>query len=137
MKMGVPGHCAGAKPRRRLSAAPVFERSLKAMLGLKLTGRLGRRAGHWLLSFTFLVLAACSSTIDNAATGSGGSASGGTASGGGGGTTVTFSVIASQVGVITLWRLNRVEYGNTLRDLTGTTKDHGQSFPLENLSFGF
>jgi hypothetical protein len=107
------------------------------MLGLKLTGRLGRRAGHWLLPLTSLVLAACSSTTDNGAAGSGGSASGGATSGGGGGTTVTPPATASQVGVITLRRLNRIEYGNTLRDLTGTTKDHGQSFPPENLSFGF
>lgn len=46
-------------------------------------------------------------------------------------------MVASEVGVVTLRRLNRTEYGNTLRDLTGTTRDYGQSFPPENLSFGF
>jgi hypothetical protein len=44
---------------------------------------------------------------------------------------------ATEVGVVTLRRLNRTEYGNTLRDLAGTTRDYGQSFPPENLSFGF
>jgi hypothetical protein len=39
--------------------------------------------------------------------------------------------------VITLRRLNRTEYANTLRDLTGTTTDYGKDFPPENLSFGF
>jgi Protein of unknown function (DUF1592)/Protein of unknown function (DUF1588)/Protein of unknown function (DUF1587)/Protein of unknown function (DUF1595)/Protein of unknown function (DUF1585) len=106
------------------------------MLGLKLTGGLGRRAGHWLLPLTSLLLAACSSTNDNGAAGSGGSASGGATSAGGT-TSVTPPATASQVGLITLRRLNRVEYGNTLRDLIGTTKDHGQNFPPENLSFGF
>src|SRR5690349_21950084 len=110
MKMGVPGHCAGAKPRRRLSAAPVFERSLKAMLGLKLTSGLGRRAGHWLLPLTSLVLAACSSTTDNGSPAAGGSASGGGTSGGGT-SAGTPPATASQVGLITLRRLNRIEYG--------------------------
>ncbi len=38
---------------------------------------------------------------------------------------------------MTLRRLNRTEYGNTLRDLTGTTTDYGANFPPEYLSFGF
>jgi hypothetical protein len=96
---------------------------------------LGRRAGLWLVPLTTLVLSACTSTGGDggpaASAGSSGSAAtGGTSS-------VTPMTAAPQVGVITLRRLNRTEYGNTLRDLAGTSKDYGASFPPENLSFGF
>jgi len=102
------------------------------MLGLK---RMGRRAGHWLLPLASLALAACGSTEDENPA-SGGSGSGGSTAVGGSGS-VTPPATASQVGLITLRRLNRIEYGNTLRDLTGASKHYGQSFPPENLSFGF
>ena len=94
---------------------------------------MGRRAG--LLLVPLLALPACSSTSsDGAPMGATGSA-GSVATGGTGPTTPTAT--ASQVGVVTIRRLNRTEYGNTLRDLTGTSKDYGASFPPENLSFGF
>lgn len=106
------------------------------MLGLKLTRRLGRRAGLGLLPLMTLVLLACGSANEPGANGSGGAgAAGSAATGGAGGGTP--AATASQVGVITLRRLNRTEYGNTLRDLTGTTTDYGANFPPENLSFGF
>jgi hypothetical protein len=64
--------------------------------------------------------------------GSGGSSSAGGASAG----TGTGPAVA-QVSAMTIRRLNRTEYGNTLRDLVGTTSDQGAKFPPENLSFGF
>lgn len=41
------------------------------------------------------------------------------------------------VDVMTIRRLNRTQYTNTLQKLTGTTQDHGSKLPPENLSFGF
>jgi hypothetical protein len=64
-----------------------------------------------------------------------GSTVGGSGTGGSAG--VTPPAAAAQVSVTTLRRLNRTEYANTLRDLTGTTTDYGKNFPPENLSFGF
>ncbi|HXK20565.1 MAG TPA: DUF1592 domain-containing protein [Polyangiaceae bacterium] len=61
----------------------------------------------------------------------------GTVSGGTGGVAVTPPATAPQVGLVTLRRLNRTEYGNTLRDLVGTTTDYSTKYPAENLSFGF
>ena len=65
-------------------------------------------------------------------------AAGGMGSGGvgAGGTTNTASS-KPEVDVVTLRRLNRTQYTNTLRALTGTTKDYGANFPADDLSFGF
>jgi hypothetical protein len=57
------------------------------------------------------------------------------AGGGSGGVGAGFS--RPEVGVITIRRLNRNEYTNTLRALTGTKLDPGASFPPDNLTFGF
>ncbi len=38
---------------------------------------------------------------------------------------------------MTIRRLNRAEYTNTLRALTGTNQDYGAKLPPDNLSFGF
>jgi hypothetical protein len=70
----------------------------------------------------------------------GGSGVGGSGSnipgvGGSGTTTPTSSKPA--VDVITIRRLNRTEYNNTLRDLTGTARLVGNDLPPDNLSFGF
>jgi hypothetical protein len=66
---------------------------------------------------------------------------GGTNGGGGGGTGVggTTGPASSkpEVDVMTIRRLNRTEYTNTLRALLGTAEDHGAKFPEDNLSFGF
>jgi hypothetical protein len=106
------------------------------MLGLKTDGHCGLKACPWLLPLAALALGACSSEAGQGAPGAGGAGAGG--SGATGGTTmVTPPAAAQQVGLITLRRLNRTEYGNTLRDLTGTTTDYGAKFPPENLSFGF
>src|SRR4051812_26036318 len=100
------------------------------MLGLKLRSPLGRAAGVWSLSAAALALSACSTSGEHPGTGGGGSGSGGSSTtGGAGGMTVTPPGTAPQAGVTTLRRLNRTEYGNTLRDLTGTTTDYGAKFP--------
>jgi len=114
------------------------------MLGLKWYGRLGCRLGVW-VSLALASLSGCTAG-EGAVPGAGGT---GTNTGPGGtGVTVPSgapgaggsngpSAATPVVGLITLRRLNRVEYGNTLRDLTGTTTDYGAKFPPENLSFGF
>jgi hypothetical protein len=61
---------------------------------------------------------------------------GGNGAGGGGGG-VGAGASRPEVGVITIRRLNRNEYTNTLRALTGTKLDPGASFPPDNLTFGF
>ena len=65
-------------------------------------------------------------------------------SGGSGGTTMvgtagTTSTASSkpEVGVMTIRRLNRTQYTNTLGALTGTKTDPGSKFPADDLSFGF
>lgn len=68
--------------------------------------------------------------------GPGPDAGGGTGVPGAGGTTAVTSS-KPEVDVTTIRRLNRTEYTNTLRDLTGTTADYGSRFPADNLSFGF
>jgi hypothetical protein len=106
------------------------------MLGLKSDGQFGLK-GPWLLALAALALGGCSSEPSQAGTpGSGGAGSAGSAATGGT-SMVTPPAAAPQVGVVTLRRLNRTEYGNTLRDLTGATTDYGAKFPPENLSFGF
>jgi Protein of unknown function (DUF1592)/Protein of unknown function (DUF1588)/Protein of unknown function (DUF1595)/Protein of unknown function (DUF1587)/Protein of unknown function (DUF1585) len=61
---------------------------------------------------------------------------GGTTTVGGGGTTSTASS-KPEVGVMTIRRLNRTQYTNTLGVLTGTKTDPGAKFPADDLSFGF
>jgi hypothetical protein len=70
------------------------------------------------------------------APGSGGSTgSGGMMIGNGGTTMVTSS--KPEVDVMTIRRLNRTQYTNTVRKLTGTKQDLGSKFPADDLSFGF
>ena len=63
----------------------------------------------------------------------GGSGSAGVGTGGTGSTVYSKPI----VDVMTIRRLNRTQYTNTLQKLTGTTQDHGSKLPPENLSFGF
>ena len=110
------------------------------MLRLKLGSQLGRIVGACSLSAAVLAIGGCSSSSAQQPGGAGGAdmaGGGSTTTGGSGGTMITPPGSAPQVGVMTLRRLNRTEYGNTLRDLTGTTTDYGAKFPPENLSFGF
>ena len=113
------------------------------MLGLKQDGRVGRNAAAWLISGAALALVACSSgsgpsPIPGTNPGTGGTTgTGGTSTMSGAGTTTTPPGTAPQVGLVTLRRLNRTEYGNTLRDLVGTTTDYSTKYPAENLSYGF
>lgn len=106
------------------------------MLGLKLGSRVGLKAGVCVLAA--LALGACSSGGGSGAVGSGGSTgTGGSTGNGGSAMAGTGPGATAQVAVMTVRRLNRTEYGNTLRDLLGTTTDYGAKFPPENLSFGF
>ena len=96
-------------------------------------GRLG------CLLFPFLV--GCTGVIPGGSASGGGppggpDPSGGSSGAGTGGTTSTASS-KPEVDVMTIRRLNRVEYTNTLRALLGTAEDHGAKFPADNLSFGF
>jgi hypothetical protein len=108
------------------------------MLGLKLRGYAARQAGHLLGPIAALALSACAGEgpTDNGP-GAGGGAGSADAGSGGGGQHMTPPAGTPQVGLIGLRRLNRSEYSNTLRDLTGAQKDYTTTFPAENLSFGF
>jgi hypothetical protein len=64
-----------------------------------------------------------------------GGAGSSTVGGGGGTTSVTSS--KPEVNVMTIRRLSRTAYTNTLKTLTGTKQDHGSKFPAGDLSFGF
>ncbi len=93
------------------------------MPGLK-----SRPHSGWVLGPLGLLLFSCS----------GGPASDAESDGGrGGGANEVATQAAAQVGLMTVRRLNRTEYTNTLRALTGTSSDPGAGFPPENLSFGF
>ncbi len=106
------------------------------MLSLKHRPRLGRNATTWLLALAALACSAENNPGSGASGAAGGVGSGGST--GQGGTSASGgAATAVQAGVTTLRRLNRTEYGNTLRDLTGTATDYGAKFPPENLSFGF
>lgn len=108
------------------------------MLGLKPHGRLRRQAGYFVGPLAALALAACGGEGAGNGPGPGGAgAPGGGGNGGSGGQQMTPAASAPQVGLIGLRRLNRTEYASTLRDLTGTQKDYADTFPAENLSFGF
>ncbi len=108
------------------------------MLELKRRGQLSRSAACLTGPLLALALSACGSDTES---GPGGPGNPNPGAGGsnnvGGGAGVTPAEAAAEVGVITLRRLNRTEYANTLRDLTGTATDYGKDFPPENLSFGF
>jgi hypothetical protein len=106
------------------------------MLGLKLGGPAGLPSGLVAVPFTCLALVACSAESTQQAPSAGGGGGSG-ASAAGGSSAGTPPATGSQVGVVTLRRLNRTEYGNTLKDLTGSSADYGAKFPPENLSFGF
>ncbi len=56
---------------------------------------------------------------------------------GGGGTTSTPATQATDPGRVTLHRLNRAEYDNTVRDLLGTTQHPAQDFPIDDRGSGF
>jgi len=69
-----------------------------------------------------------------------GQTGGGTSSVGGagaGGATANPQASKPEVDVMTIRRLNRTQYTNTLRDLLGTKQDQGSKFPPDDLSFGF
>jgi hypothetical protein len=102
------------------------------MLVLKRGGRCGKAC----LLLGALALGACGSSPDRNAPAGGAAGTGGSMSGGGAGAGAG-PTAAAMVGSIGLRRLNRFEYGNTLRDLVGASAELAAKFPLENLFFGF
>jgi len=73
-------------------------------------------------------------------TGSGGStggSAGSAGSGGQGGTVTPPPATGTDPGRVTLHRLNRVEYNNTVRDLLGTTRAPADDFPIDDRGNGF
>ena len=104
-----------------------------------ITVRASISAAVWL---GFFALTACQGNIGNgtgpsggAAPGSGGNGStttGGTATGGAG--TVN---PATDPGRVTLHRLNRAEYDNTVHDLLGTNQKPSEDFPIDDRGNGF
>jgi hypothetical protein len=68
-------------------------------------------------------------------TGSGGGTGSGSAKGTGGGQAPP--VQGTDPGRITVHRLNRVEYNNTVRDLLGTTRTPADDFPVDDRGAGF
>src|SRR5260221_9284479 len=72
------------------------------------------------------------------ATGLTGQTGGGSSSVGGAGSAGSSTAASKpEVDVMTIRRLNRTQYTNTLRKLTGTSKDYGSNFPPDDLSFCF
>jgi hypothetical protein len=65
------------------------------------------------------------------------STGGSSAMGGGAGGTTSTASSKPEVDVMTIRRLNRTHYANTLRQLTGTAQDYASKFPADDLSFGF
>jgi len=69
--------------------------------------------------------------------GSTGGAGGAAGSGGQGGTVTPPPPAGTDPGRVTLHRLNRVEYNNTVRDLLGTTRAPADDFPIDDRGNGF
>lgn len=87
----------------------------------------------------FSGLAACTGNLNGNAgqgtptvQGSGGNAAGGAGSGGSSTTTA-----ATDPGRVTLHRLNRAEYNNTVHDLLGTSSTPADDFPIDDRGNGF
>lgn len=80
-------------------------------------------------------LAACTAHLEgptqSTSPGAGGSSSAGAAGSG------TNTPQASDPGRVTLHRLNRAEYDNTVRDLLGTSQTPAQDFPIDDRGSGF
>src|SRR5688572_18323675 len=84
-------------------------------------------------------------TTGTGATGTGTTGTGGTTGGSGGaggaggqgGTGTPPPPMGTDPGRITLHRLNRVEYNNTVRDLLGTTRAPADDFPIDDRGSGF
>ena len=87
-----------------------------------------------LLPIVVLSASACTGRISQqGARATTGAAGGGVT--GAGGTTVT--PLATDPGRVTIHRLNRAEYNNTVRDLFGTTATPADMFPPDNPGLGF
>ena len=85
-----------------------------------------------------LVIAACSGTLSGGNDGPGTAGSGAGSSQGGSGTGAGASgVPPTDPGRVTLHRLNRAEYNNTVRDLLGTSLRPADEFPIDDRGSGF
>lgn len=80
-----------------------------------------RRAARWIIPFGAAVLGAFAIA---------GSACNGTISD-------PVAQVEVDAGRVTLHRLNRAEYNNTIRDLLGTAQTPGNDFPADDFSYGF
>src|SRR5882724_7336481 len=67
----------------------------------------------------------------------GGTSTTGTATGSGTGTTTGTGTPGTDPGRVTIHRLNRTEYNNTVRDLLGTTLTPANDFPVDDSGAGF
>jgi hypothetical protein len=85
------------------------------------------------LASTAILLLGCTGQIRGSAEGEGERAGGSGAASGTGGPAVP----ASDPGRVTLHRLNRAEYDNTVRDLLGTTQKASSDFPIDDRGSGF
>ena len=103
--------------------------------------------GTWVAVLAAVAVAGCSGAIEDgaASTGSGGSvgASDGTGGQAGGSGTTGASgagggvAAPSDPGRVTLHRLNRAEYTNTVRDLLGSTLRPADDFPADDRGYGY
>jgi hypothetical protein len=86
----------------------------------------------------FLALGACTGNLGGPA-GSNGTPSGsaGSGSSGGVGSGGATNVTATDPGRVTLHRLNRAEYNNTVHDLLGTSSQPADDFPIDDRGNGF
>lgn len=98
------------------------------------------RACVWLSAAALLALSGCSGEVTSPAeggTGGAGAAGGGGASAGSGGATGPSVEEGADPGRVTLHRLNRAEYNNTVQALFGTELTPADDFPNDDHGFGF
>ena len=86
----------------------------------------------------FLTLGACTGNLGGPAGSNGGPpGSAGNGSSGGVGSGGSSSLPATDPGRVTLHRLNRAEYNNTVHDLLGTSSQPADDFPIDDRGNGF
>jgi len=88
----------------------------------------------------FSALAACTGNLDGGNAGKGGpplQGTAGNASGGAGSGGTSSTTTATDPGRVTLHRLNRAEYNNTVHDLLGTSATPADDFPIDDRGNGF
>ncbi|RYZ05838.1 MAG: DUF1592 domain-containing protein [Myxococcales bacterium] len=114
-------------------------RPIRLVTSTHLIVRTSALPAAWL---SIVTLAACTARVEGPVEvtppGSGASSSGGSSSAAGsGGVGVGAAAPATDPGRVTLHRLNRVEYGNTLRDLIGAPTTVADDLPIDDRGSGF